>query len=102
MFQETELNLKKLGDFLRLARRRRGWRQEDAAERLSVGIDTVKRAEKGQKGVSIGCILNMLSLYQRMTAFQDVIDPSKDEVGISQQAERLPARETGRRYDTDF
>ena len=33
MFQDSELQLDKLGDFLRLARKRRGWRQKDVAQR---------------------------------------------------------------------
>ena len=99
---KTEQNLKDMGDFFRLARKRRGWRQEDVAERLSVGLDTVKRAEKGLKGVGIGIILDMMALYQRTAAFNVVIDPNDDEIGISLQAERLPARESKERYDTDF
>ena len=102
MFQDSELQLAKMSEFFQLARKRRGWRQEDVAQRLNVSVDTVKRVEKGSKGVSIGLILDLLSLYQRLEAFSDVVNPYKDEVGISMEAERSPKRISGNRYDRDF
>ena len=102
MFQDSELQLAKMSEFLRLARKRRGWRQEDVAQRLKVSVDTVKRVEKGSKGVSIGLILDLLSLYQRLEAFSDVVNPYKDEVGIGMETERSPRRISGNRYDRDF
>ena len=102
MFQDSELQLAKMSEFLRLARKRRGWRQEDVAQRLKVSVDTVKRVEKGNKGVSIGLILDLLSLYQRLEAFSDVVNPYKDEVGIGMETERSPKRISGNRYDRDF
>lgn len=102
MFQDSELQLNKMGDFLRLARKRRGWRQEDVAKRLKVSIDTIKRVEKGSKGVSIGHVLDLLSLYQRLEAFSEVVNPYKDEVGISMDVERSPKRVSVNRYDRDF
>lgn len=102
MFQDSELQLNKLAGFLRLARKRRGWRQKDVAQRLKVSIDTIKRAEKGSEGVSIGHVLNLLSLYQRLETFTEVINPYKDEIGISMEAERSPKRISAKHYDRDF
>lgn len=102
MFQDSEQQLLSLSQFFRLARKRRGWRQQDVAQRLNIGIDTVKRAEKGQKGLSIGHILDMLSLYQRLNSFSEVIDPNNDIIGISMENERLPQRVFNKTYDRDF
>ncbi len=102
MFQDSEQQLIKLGEFLRLARKRRGWRQEDVAQRLNVSVDTIKRAEKGRKGVSIGHIIDLLSLYQRLQIFADMINPHKDEIGISMETERLPKRISSARYERNF
>jgi len=102
MFQDSEQQLIALGKFFRLARKRRGWRQEDVAQRLSISIDTVKRAEKGNKGLSIGHALDFLSLYQRLESFEDVVDSDKDSIGISMEAERLPQRVSSKGYDRDF
>ncbi len=102
MFQDSEQQLVKLGEFLRLARKRRGWRQEDVALRLNISVDTIKRAEKGNKGISVGHILDLLSLYQRLEIFADVINPHKDEIGISMESERLPKRISSGRYDRNF
>ncbi len=63
MFQDSELQLDKLGNFLRLARKRRGWRQE---------------------------------------TFAEVVNPYKDEVGISMESERAPKRISANRYDRNF
>ncbi len=102
MFQDSELQLNKMGDFLRQARKRRGWRQEDVAQRLKVSVDTIKRVENGNKGVSIGHVLDLFSLYQRLEVFAEVVNPYKDEVGISMEAERLPQRVSVNHYDRDF
>lgn len=102
MFQDSEKQLLALGEFFRIARKRRGWRQEDVAQRLNLSIDTIKRAEKGVKGVSIGYVLDLLSLYNRLESFREMIDPNKDSVGISLEMERLPKRVAGQKYDRDF
>ncbi len=102
MFQNSERQLVALGQFFRLARKRRGWRQEDVALRLNISVDTVKRAEKGNKGISIGHVLDLLSLYQRLESFQKVIDANKDLIGISMETQRLPKRISSKEYDRDF
>ncbi len=102
MFQDSELQLTKMSAFFRLARKRRGWRQEDVAQRLKVSVDTIKRIEKGGKGIAIGHILDLLSLYQRLEVFADVVNPYKDEIGISMETERSPQRVSGNIYDRDF
>ncbi len=102
MFQDSEQQLLALGQFFRLARKRRGWRQEDVAQRLNISVDTVKRAEKGSKGISVGHVLDLLSLYQRLGSFRDIVDPNKDDIGISMETERLPTRVSSKRYDRNF
>jgi len=102
MFQDSEIQLDKLGRFLRLARKRRGWRQQDVAQRLKVSVDTIKRVEKGSKGVSIGHVLDLLSLYQRLESFAEVVNIYKDKVGIGIEAERSPGRISANRYDRNF
>jgi len=102
MFQDSEKQIVALGQFFRIARKRRGWRQEDVAQRLNVSIDTVKRAEKGVKGVSIGHVLDLLSLYNRLESFKEMIDPKNDALGISMEMERLPKRVSRQNYDRDF
>jgi len=52
--------------------------------------------------VSIGHVLDLLSLYQRLQTFADVINPHKDETGISMETERLPRRMSSDRYDRNF
>lgn len=104
MFQDSQKSLVRLGQFLRTARKRRQWRQEDVANKLSISLDTVKRAENGQKGVSIGIILDMLSLFSMLEQFNLAIDDCNDVVGISLQKEKMKqrVRPEKSRYDRDF
>ncbi len=104
MFQDSQNSLARLGQFLRTARKRRQWRQEDVANKLGISLDTVKRAENGQKGVSIGLILDMLSLFSVLEQFNHAIDDCNDVVGISLQKEKMKKRVRleKSRYDRDF
>jgi len=47
-------------------------------------------------------VLDLLSLYQRLETFAEVVNPYKDKVGISMEAERSPERISVNRYDRDF
>lgn len=104
MFQDSQDSMVRLGHFLRTARKRRQWRQEDVANKLSISLDTVKRAESGQKGVSIGYILDMLSLFSMLESFNLAIDDRNDAIGISLQKEKMKhrVRLEKPRYDRDF
>ena len=102
MFEESREQLERLAEFLRLARKRRGWTQQSVANRLQVCLDTVKRAERGEAGIKTGTLLMFLALYQRLDAFAKVIDPDLDRIGISLANERLPQRVRERRYERDF
>lgn len=46
-----------LGEMIRIARRERGWTQNELANRIGVGRMTVVRMEKGTAEVSIGTCL---------------------------------------------
>jgi transcriptional regulator with XRE-family HTH domain len=102
MFQDSEEQLHALGQFFKIARKRRGWRQADVAQRLNISIDTIKRAEKGGKGLSVAHVLDLLSLYNRLESFKKMIDLKNDDIGISMETERLPKRVSSQNYDRDF
>lgn len=102
MFEESRVQLEHLAEFLRLARKRRGWTQQSVANRLQVSLDTVKRAERGDAGIKTGTLLMFLALYQRLDAFAEAIDPDQDHIGISLANERLPKRVREKKYERDF
>ncbi len=84
--------IKKLGQNLRDARKRRRIPMRLAAERASISRSTLSKIEKGDEGVSLGAytkILFILGMIQRLT---ELADPKFDELGMDLEAESLPKR----------
>lgn len=88
----VQRNLRKLGQDIRDARRRRRIPVEVMAERASISRMTLNKIEKGDPGVSMGLyatVLFVLGLADRIGALADV---STDTVGLELEEERLPQR----------
>jgi hypothetical protein len=84
--------LRKLGDDIRDARRRRRIPAEVAAERASISRTTLGKIEKGEPGVALGnyaIVLFVLGLIDRLT---ELADPKNDPVGLQLEEEHLPQR----------
>jgi transcriptional regulator with XRE-family HTH domain len=84
--------LRKLGQDIRDARRRRRIPVAILAERASISRMTLNKVEKGDPGVSLGkyaMVLFALGLHGRLA---DLADVRQDEVGLALEQERLPER----------
>lgn len=84
--------LKRLGQDLRDARKRRRIPMRLAAERAAISRTTLSKIEKGDEGVSLGAyakILFILGMIQQLTA---LADSKFDELGLGLDAESLPKR----------
>lgn len=84
--------LRKLGEDIRDARRRRRIPVAILAERASISRTTLHRIEKGDAGVSAGnyaTVLFALGLIDRLAA---VADATHDTTGRALEEERLPQR----------
>ena len=93
--------LRKLGQDIRDARRRRRIPAAILAERASISRMTLNKIEKGDAGVYIGnyaAVLFALGLVNRLA---DLADPTHDTVGRELEEEHLPERirVTGRRRE---
>jgi transcriptional regulator with XRE-family HTH domain len=84
--------LRKLGEDLRNARRRRRIPTALMAERVGVTRVTLARAEKGDSSVSIGVYASMLFVLGLIDKFAEVANIQTDDVGIALEEERLPQR----------
>jgi len=85
-------SLRKLGQDLRDARRRRGLPASVVAERAFTSRPSLQRVEQGDAGVSIGiyaAVLHALGLLDRLG---ELADASRDATGLALAAERLPER----------
>jgi transcriptional regulator with XRE-family HTH domain len=84
--------LKKLGQDLCNARKRRRIPMQLAAERASISRTTLSKIEKGDEGVSFGAYARALFVLGMIDRLAEIADPKFDELGLSLETEQLPKR----------
>ena len=84
--------LKKLGQDIGVARRKRRLTVAMMAERVGVAESTYLRAEKGDPKVSLGVVAMVLFVLGFGDALSDLIDPRTDDQGLLLDVERVPKR----------
>lgn len=84
--------LRKLGQDLRDARRRRRIPVAVMAERASISRTTLGKVEKGDPGVSLGTYATVLFVLGLAERLSDLAEAGKDAVGLALEDERLPQR----------
>ena len=84
--------LRKLGQDIRDARRRRRIPMAVLAERGSIGRSTLARLEDGYPGVSLGTYATVLFSLGMIDRLADLADVKHDELGLMLDEERLPKR----------
>jgi transcriptional regulator with XRE-family HTH domain len=89
--------LTKLGRDLSLARRRRRLSQASLAERSGIGLNTLRRLEKGEPGGSIEHLARILHVLGEIERIENLLDTAADAVGLVMMDEALPKRIRPRR-----
>ena len=89
---KTRSVLIRLGKGLRAARLRRGMAIGDLAVRAGASTSTIMRMEKGEAGVGIGTLANVLVVFGLNERLADLIDVRHDDLGLALSNERLPQR----------
>ena len=84
--------LRKLGQDIRDARRRRRIPVQIAAERASISRMTLLKIEKGEPGVAMGSYATVLFVLGLSDRLADVADPTNDTIGLQLEEEHLPKR----------
>jgi DNA-binding XRE family transcriptional regulator len=84
--------LRKLGEDIRGARRRRRIPVAILAERASISRTTLNRIEKGDPAASLGNYATVLFALGMVDRLADVADPRHDSVGLELEEEHLPQR----------
>lgn len=84
--------LERLGHEVRGARLRRGIAVADLAVRAGTSPSTIARLEKGDPGVGIGTLADVLVVLGLVDRLADLIDIRKDDLGLALTAERQPRR----------
>ncbi len=77
---------------MRNARLRRGMAVTDLAARAGTSPSTVARLEKGDPGVGIGTLADILVAMGLVERLADLLDIHKDDLGPALAAEQLPRR----------
>ncbi|AZV40671.1 helix-turn-helix domain-containing protein [Komagataeibacter xylinus] len=89
---KSRLALEQLGHDLRGARLRRGMAIAVLAVRAGTSASSVARLEKGDPGVGIGTLADVLVVLGLLDRLADLIDIRKDDLGLALAAERQPRR----------
>ena len=84
--------LKKFGQDLRDARKRRRITMELAAERAGVSRATLSKIERGDDGVSFGAYAKVLFVLGMIERLAELADPAFDILGLGLEADNLPKR----------
>src|SRR5258708_3904569 len=100
---EVEKTLRKLGGNLRTARLHRLLTIEDVAQKIGTSRFAGAGAEKGKPSTGIAIRAALLWAYGFIGRLEDIIDPAKDEEGLTLSLHRGPSRADHRRkLDNDF
>lgn len=89
--------LAKLGEDIRVARKKRRISTVSMAERAFISRGTLYKVERGDPTVSIGIYATVLGLLGLVDRLGEVADRSDDTLGLDLEEERLPKNVISRR-----
>ena len=84
--------LKRCGENIRLARRRRAIPLAVMAERVGVSKPTLAKIERGDPSVQFGHVAAAMFVLGLIDNLQDMAAPEHDELGMTLDEDRLPQR----------
>ena len=77
-FINTELEIKRLGQNIQIARKRRKLNVSELALRSDVSRQTIMRVENGDPSVGISKVFNILQALGLLKGLSEIIDPELD------------------------
>lgn len=89
---KSRVALERLGQDIRGARLRRGVAVADLATRAGTSPSTVARLERGDPGVGMGVLADVLVAMGLVERLADLIDIRKDDLGLALASKQLPQR----------
>lgn len=84
--------IKKLGEDIKNARKRRRITTKLAAERASISRTTLTKIEKGDAGVSLVVYAKVLFILGLISHLAEMVDVTFDQLGQTLETEHLPKR----------
>ena len=89
---KSKVALERLGQDIRGARLRRGIAIADLAVRSGTSPSSIARLEKGDSGVGIGTLADVLVALGLVERLTDLVDIRKDDLGLALATQQLPKR----------
>ncbi len=89
---KSETAVERLGHDLRAARLNRRIAVAYLAARAGTSPSTVARLEKGDPGVAVGTLADVLVALGLIERLADLVDIRKDDLGLALTSERIPQR----------
>lgn len=89
---KTKPALERLGQDVRNARLRRGIAVADLAVRAGTSPSSIARLERGDRGVAIGTLADVLVVLGLLERLSDLVDVRKDDLGLALTTEHGPRR----------
>jgi transcriptional regulator with XRE-family HTH domain len=84
--------IQKLGQDISLARRSRRISADNFARSMGVSRGTLYRLEKGDAGIGINTLAMALSALGRLDLLENLVDHTKDDVGLMALRQEVPTR----------
>jgi len=84
--------ISRLGDDIRTARKKRRTRQKDLAAAMGVSLNTVRRLETGDPGISTGVLAMAFLALGGLHRLAEAFDVASDDVGLVRDRFELPRR----------
>lgn len=88
----VERTLRRLGQSVSLARRRRHMSQEDLAGRIGASVNTVRRMEDGYPGTALQHFVRAFHVFGEIDKLDHLLDTPQDSVGLVLMDDKLPQR----------
>lgn len=89
---KSNVALAELGRDLRAARLRRRMAAADLALRAGVSLSTIGRLERGDPGVGVGTLADVLVAMGLIKRLGELVDIRQDELGLALTAKHTPRR----------
>ena len=87
--QSETKELAQLGEYVKIARKRREMSLRNMAARMMVSVPTVMNLEKGLPTVSMGIFMRALSVLDIGKNFANVLAPENDTIGMGIEIRRV-------------
>ncbi|GAA4026843.1 helix-turn-helix domain-containing protein [Actimicrobium antarcticum] len=91
----VERNLVRLGEHLRIARKRRKETLAGFSERMQVSVPTLRRMEAGDPSVSVAAYATALWLVGRVQFLGEIANPEADETALLRELRTIKKGKAG-------